>query len=215
MSHPCWLTHLPFTTSTSFSSFTLRSTTTQEHAAQSGHHDLLKEHQVHHQPLQDLPVDKRRHQEPLWREYLQSGGTPRKTFSTNSSKTDCDGYIERKRSSNGSAHSTFTSRRKSEWEVVCPHVVDGKESQGECAIDLRGHPLENEVYDRKVHVQCTQASQIRGVSSDSFADSSPGNLLVKPLAEIHDVSCVSFFLHGARVIAAGEESYQRDVASRM
>ena len=41
--------------------------------------------QVHHQPLQDLPVDKRRHQEPLWRENLQSGGNPRKTFSTDSS----------------------------------------------------------------------------------------------------------------------------------
>ena len=36
---------------------------------------------VHHQPLQDLPVDKRRHQEPLWRENLQSGGNQRKTFS--------------------------------------------------------------------------------------------------------------------------------------
>ena len=76
------LSHLPFTTSTSSSSFTLPSTTTPEHALQSGQHDLLQEHQVHHQPLQDLPVDERRHQEPLWRETLQSGGNPRKTFST-------------------------------------------------------------------------------------------------------------------------------------
>ena len=74
MSHPLLLSHLPFTTSTSSSSFTLLSTTTPEHAAQSGQHDLLQEHPVHHQFLQDLPVDKRRHQEPFWRENLQSGG---------------------------------------------------------------------------------------------------------------------------------------------
>ena len=82
MSHPLLLSHLPFTTSTSSSSFTLPSTTTPEHALQSGQHDLLQEHPVHHQPLQDHPVDKWRHQEPLWRENLQSGGNPRKTFST-------------------------------------------------------------------------------------------------------------------------------------
>ena len=69
MSRPLLLSHLPFTTSTPSSSFTLLSSTTPEHA-------------VHHQPLQDLPVDKRRHQEPLWRENLQSGGKPRKRLST-------------------------------------------------------------------------------------------------------------------------------------
>ena len=58
MSHPLLLCHLPFTTSTSSSSFTLPSTTTLEHALHSGQHDLLQEHPVHHQPLQDLPVDK-------------------------------------------------------------------------------------------------------------------------------------------------------------
>ena len=82
MSHPLLLSHLPRTTSTPSSSFTLLSTTTPEHALQSGQHDLLKEHPVHHQPLRDLPVDKQRHQEPLWRENLQCGGNPRKTFST-------------------------------------------------------------------------------------------------------------------------------------
>ena len=84
MSHPCWsLPHVPFTTSTSSSSsFTLPSTTTPEHALQSGQLDLLQQHLVHHQPLQDLTVDKRRYQEPLSRENLQSGGNPRKTFST-------------------------------------------------------------------------------------------------------------------------------------
>ena len=41
MSHPCWsLLHLPFTTSTS-SSFTLPSTATQAHAAESGQHDQI------------------------------------------------------------------------------------------------------------------------------------------------------------------------------
>ena len=67
MPHP-WLTHLPFTTSTSSSSFTPPSTA-QEHAA-------LREHPVHHAHLQAPSVDKLRHQESLWREDLQSGGNP-------------------------------------------------------------------------------------------------------------------------------------------
>ena len=74
MSHPYWLTHLPFTTSTSSSSFTPPSTTTPEHAAQLVQHDQLREHPIHHAHLQALPVDKLRHQESLWRENLQSGG---------------------------------------------------------------------------------------------------------------------------------------------
>ena len=68
MSHPLLLSHLLCTTSTSSSSFTLPSTTTPEHAPRSGQHDLLKEHPVHHEPPQDLPADKQRHQESLWRE---------------------------------------------------------------------------------------------------------------------------------------------------
>ena len=68
MSHPLLLSHLPFTTSTSSSSFTLPSTTTPEHAPQLGQHDLLQEHPVHHKPSEDLPVDRQRHQESLWRE---------------------------------------------------------------------------------------------------------------------------------------------------
>ena len=82
MCHPLLLSHLTRTTSTSSSSFTPPSFTTPEHALQSGQHDLLQEHPEHNQPLRDLPVDKRRHQEQLWRENLQSGGNPRKTFST-------------------------------------------------------------------------------------------------------------------------------------
>ena len=81
MSHP-WLPHLPFTTSTSSSSFTLPSTTTPEHALQSGQHDLLQEHSVHPAHLQAPSVDKLRHQESLWREDLQSGGNPRTTTPT-------------------------------------------------------------------------------------------------------------------------------------
>ena len=42
MSHPLLFSHLPCTTSTSSSSFTLPSTTTPEHAAQSGQLDLLQ-----------------------------------------------------------------------------------------------------------------------------------------------------------------------------
>ena len=60
MSHPQLLSHWTFTTSTSSSSFTLPSTTTPEHALQSGQHDLLQEHPVHHQPLQECPVEKHR-----------------------------------------------------------------------------------------------------------------------------------------------------------
>ena len=67
MSHPLLFSHLPFTTSTSSSSFTLPSSTTQEHEG----------HPVHRAHLQALPVDKLRHQESLWRENLQSGGNPR------------------------------------------------------------------------------------------------------------------------------------------
>ena len=63
MSHPLLFSHLPFRTSTSSSSFTLPSTTTQEH----------KGHPVHHAYLQARPVDKLRLQESLWRENLQSG----------------------------------------------------------------------------------------------------------------------------------------------
>ena len=78
MSHPLLLSHLPFTTSSSSSSFTLPFTTTPEHAL----HDLLQEHPVHHAHLHALPVDKQRHQESLWRENLQSGGNPRTTTPT-------------------------------------------------------------------------------------------------------------------------------------
>ena len=79
-SHLLLFSLMPFSTSTSSSSFTLPSTTTPEHAAQSGH-DLLQEHPAH-QPLQALPVDKQRHQELPWCENLQSGGNPRTTTPT-------------------------------------------------------------------------------------------------------------------------------------
>ena len=41
-----------------------------------------REHSVHPAHLQALSVDKRRHQESLWREDLQSGGNPRTTTPT-------------------------------------------------------------------------------------------------------------------------------------
>ena len=78
MSHPLLLSHLPRTTSTSCSSFILPSTTTPEHAPQSGQNDLLQE------PLQARLVEKHRYQEPLWRENLLSDGNLRNTFSTES-----------------------------------------------------------------------------------------------------------------------------------
>ena len=90
MSHPCWLPHLPFTTSTSSSSFTLPSTTTQETRSTSGtNKNKLREHPVHHAHLQALPVDRLRHQESLWRKNLQSGGNPRTTTPTVLRVTGC------------------------------------------------------------------------------------------------------------------------------
>ena len=83
---PLLFSHLPFTTSTSSSSFTLPSATTQEHAAQSVPQDQLQEHPVHHAHLQALPADKLRHQDSLWRENLQSGGNPRTITSTRSAQ---------------------------------------------------------------------------------------------------------------------------------
>ena len=80
MSH-LWLPHLPFTTRTSSSSFTLPSAT-QEHEAQSVQQEQLRAHPVHHAHLQAPSVDKLRHKESLWREDLQSGGNPRTTTPT-------------------------------------------------------------------------------------------------------------------------------------
>ena len=94
MSHPLLFSHLPFTSSTSSSSFTLPSTTTQEQAAQSVQHDRLQEHPVHHAHLQALPVDKLRHQESLWHENLQSGGNPPTTTPTDQEEhQSCLGVI--------------------------------------------------------------------------------------------------------------------------
>ena len=39
-------------------------------------------------------------------------------------------------------------------------VVDGKQSQNECAIGLRGHPLKIEVYERTVRVDVLCSSSI-------------------------------------------------------
>ena len=53
MSHP-WLSHLPFTTSTSSSSFTLPPTT-QEHAARSVQQEQHREHSAHIPHISKLP----------------------------------------------------------------------------------------------------------------------------------------------------------------
>ena len=58
---PIVVASLPFTTSTSSSSFTLPYTTTQEHAAQSVQQDQLREHPGHNAHVEALPVDKLRH----------------------------------------------------------------------------------------------------------------------------------------------------------
>ena len=67
MTHP-WLSHLPFTTSTSSSSFTLPPAT-QEHAAQSVQQEQLREHFV----------DEKRYQRPVCYGQQQIGGNGRHT----------------------------------------------------------------------------------------------------------------------------------------
>ena len=69
MSHPRLFSHAPSAMSTSSSSPTYPTT--------------QREHSVHPAHLQAPSVDKLRHQESLWREDLQSGGSPRMTTSTN------------------------------------------------------------------------------------------------------------------------------------
>ena len=68
MSHPWLFSHAPSSRSTSSSSPTCP-TTQREHSAHPAH-------------LQAPSVDKLRHQQSLWREDLQSGGTLRTTIST-------------------------------------------------------------------------------------------------------------------------------------
>ena len=80
MSHPLLLSHLPCTTSTSSSSFTLPSTTTPGHAPQSGQHDLLQEHQCIINLFKNS--QSKSNATENWRENQPSGGNPRKTFST-------------------------------------------------------------------------------------------------------------------------------------
>ena len=79
MAHPLSLSHLPFTTSTSSSSFTHPSTTTPEHALQSGEHDPLQEQPVHHELS---PRFASRQAAPSGVKNLQSGGNPRTTTPT-------------------------------------------------------------------------------------------------------------------------------------
>ena len=71
------------TTSTSSFSFTLPSTTTPEHAKQSGQYDLLQEQSsAWSTSSKQRPLEKHRYQEPPCRENQQRGGNPRNTFST-------------------------------------------------------------------------------------------------------------------------------------
>ena len=81
VSHP-WLIHLPFTTSTSSSSFTLPSMT-QEHAAQSVQHEQLREHASTSRYISKLPQSTscaiKNHS---GMKNLQSGGNPRTTTPT-------------------------------------------------------------------------------------------------------------------------------------
>ena len=51
-------------------------------------HQNTHQHTVHHQPLPERPVEKQRHQGPLWRENQRSVGNPRNTFSTGDESTE-------------------------------------------------------------------------------------------------------------------------------
>ena len=61
----------------------------------------------------------------------------------NFSVTDCDMFIERKLSSIGSILHVYIEEE--EWEFISRIVIDGKESETECTINLRAHFLEFEV----------------------------------------------------------------------
>ena len=142
MSHPLLFSHLPFTSSTSSSSFTLPSTTTQEQAAQSVQHDQLQEHPVHHVHLQALPVDKLRHQESLWRENVQNDGNPhdnshrlwaqracdclkdRRLFWWSTSIVWCTGKKSRRRSP-----SSDHGRSEGIWEIGTAGLADSRISE--------------------------------------------------------------------------------------
>ena len=93
MSRPWLLPHLPCTTITSSSSFTLPSTTTPEHALQSGQRDLLQEHNLCKHARSKSIANKKNHPGV---KTLQSDGNLRKTISTGAceqracDQRDCD-----------------------------------------------------------------------------------------------------------------------------
>ena len=117
MSHPLLFSHLPFTTSTSSSSFTLPATTTQEHAAQPVQHDQLREHPVYHAYLQAPSVDKLRHPESLWREDLQSCGNPRTTTPTGYEPKEL-ATVSRIEASSGDPYQFYDVQENSESEIT-------------------------------------------------------------------------------------------------
>ena len=154
------LSHLPRTASTSSSSFTLPSTTTPEHALQSGQHDHLQETQRVIN-LSKISVEKQRYQEPLWRENRQSDGNPRKTSSTHPGSQPSQGFgagcVQRKKA-NASDHVQKMDQGGKTNEKVCEVWQ----------VDLKSKPVrgsgEREPARRKLMVQRLWVRRQRGSS---------------------------------------------------
>jgi hypothetical protein len=150
----------------------------------------------HSSSLEDVNHD------ALWLALLNEVRQPR-AHAPNCSVIDCDGYIERKLSSTGSTQHVYV--REEEWEVVYRDVIDGKESQTECAIVLRGHPVEIEICERNVLSGFRVHSSIPKSEASVLIDltiKSAKKLVVEPpatvglglcSAAIHDVSYDSLF----------------------
>ena len=116
---------------------------------------------------------------------------------TNSSFINCDGFFLR--GSLMQVHSTCTSGEE-EWDVVCRHVVDGKESQSGCAVGLRGPPLKIEV--------CREESARRCPVHSKHTKSEASVLVVGLcLCQLRFMmSLAIFFLHDGCVVATREDT---------
>ena len=122
---------------------------------------------------------------------------------TPKSVTDCDGY------------------REEEWEVVYRDVNDGKESETECAISLRGHPMEIEVCERNLRSGFRLHARIAKSEASvlfKLMTKSARKLVVEPpvtvglgfcTATIHDISYDSLFT--AKVFTAVKPCMARRV----
>ena len=140
--------------------------------------------------------------EALWLVWLNEVRLPG-AHAPKCSVTDRDKYIERKLSSMGNTPHVYV--KEEEWEFGCRVVINRKESETECAIILRGHPLEIEVCERTVRSGFRLHSRIAKSEASvliEFTIKSIRKMVVEPpvtaglgfcSAAIHDVLFDSLF----------------------